>query len=301
MSSRCAFLCGLILMLHSGADSALAAYTYYHNNELGSPVAATDATGVLIWRAHYRPFGRRSQTTQSFMASLDNSLWFTGHAHDEVTDLTYMLARYYDPGIGRFLAVDSAPFRDSDPQSFNRYSYARNNPYRYVDPDGRESLVFSWRRSFSLGAGAGTAAGVYFTFPLSANVPFDAGFLTASSLIAGADLATTANISLLTGGRENLEGTSVSVNATLPLTGVFGPAIDAELIINPETGKFAGGSLGIGSSLLPTISASASKSHIRFSLRDFLSDEAGFVQQEDPGASEPWSEIDYWYPGMMFH
>ncbi|MGQ0593543.1 MAG: RHS repeat-associated core domain-containing protein, partial [Gammaproteobacteria bacterium] len=50
-------------------------------------------------------------------------------------------ARWYDPRIGRFLAIDPAGFDPQNPQSFNRYAYANNNPYRYVDPDGRVPLL----------------------------------------------------------------------------------------------------------------------------------------------------------------
>lgn len=49
-----------------------------------------------------------------------------------------MHARYYSPGLGRFLSVD--PGNDSSrkhPQSWNRYAYARNNPLKYVDRDGK--------------------------------------------------------------------------------------------------------------------------------------------------------------------
>ena len=55
-------------------------------------------------------------------------------------------ARYYSPVVGRFLSID--PGRDwnaREPQSWNLFSYARNNPLRYVDPDGRlnyEALLF---------------------------------------------------------------------------------------------------------------------------------------------------------------
>ena len=45
-----------------------------------------------------------------------------------------MQARYYDPVIGRFYSNDPIGFRDV--HSFNRYAYANNNPYKYVDPDG---------------------------------------------------------------------------------------------------------------------------------------------------------------------
>src|SRR5690606_21296846 len=41
------------------------------------------------------------------------------------------------PATARFLSVDPAPVSTTDGSNFNRYWYANNNPYRYVDPDGR--------------------------------------------------------------------------------------------------------------------------------------------------------------------
>jgi uncharacterized protein RhaS with RHS repeats len=56
-----------------------------------------------------------------------------------------MQARYYDPVIGRFYSNDPIGFRDI--HSFNRYAYANNNPYKYVDPDGMQAdLAESNRR-----------------------------------------------------------------------------------------------------------------------------------------------------------
>jgi uncharacterized protein RhaS with RHS repeats len=53
-----------------------------------------------------------------------------------------MQARYYDPVIGRFYSNDPVDtlghFKNGDQTSgFNRYRYAKNNPYKYVDPDGK--------------------------------------------------------------------------------------------------------------------------------------------------------------------
>ncbi len=52
-----------------------------------------------------------------------------------------MDARYYNPNFGRFLSEDPAFLKLSneltDPQSFNSYAYARNNPLKYLDPDGK--------------------------------------------------------------------------------------------------------------------------------------------------------------------
>ena len=48
-----------------------------------------------------------------------------------------MQQRYYDPTSGRFLSIDPLETSPSDPRTINRYTYAANNPYTYVDPDGR--------------------------------------------------------------------------------------------------------------------------------------------------------------------
>lgn len=59
--------------------------------------------------------------------------------------LCRLLKRYYDPRIGRFMGMDLAGFDDANPQTFNpyAYAYANNNPYKFVDPDGREATRVS--------------------------------------------------------------------------------------------------------------------------------------------------------------
>lgn len=106
---------------------------FYHLDALGSPIAATDEGGNLLWREEYRPYGDKIQKDP---ASTINSRAFTGHPHDDTTGLTYAGARHYDPVVGRFMAVDPAPFTESNIHSFNRYAYGNNNPYKYIDPDG---------------------------------------------------------------------------------------------------------------------------------------------------------------------
>ena len=52
-----------------------------------------------------------------------------------------MLARYYSSSLGRFMAVDPALAISQNvgiPQRWNRYTYALNNPLKFVDPDGRD-------------------------------------------------------------------------------------------------------------------------------------------------------------------
>lgn len=48
-----------------------------------------------------------------------------------------MQQRYYDPAIGRFLSVDPVAGSATSGANFNRYWYGNDNPYRFIDPDGR--------------------------------------------------------------------------------------------------------------------------------------------------------------------
>lgn len=56
-----------------------------------------------------------------------------------------MQARYYDPMIGRFYSNDPVGtmghLSSGNTQGFNRYAYANNNPYKYVDPDGKAGFL----------------------------------------------------------------------------------------------------------------------------------------------------------------
>ena len=62
----------------------------------------------------------------------------TGKERDSESGLDYFGARYYGSALGRFTSPDE-PLYDqhaSDPQSWNLYSYVRNNPMRFTDAYG---------------------------------------------------------------------------------------------------------------------------------------------------------------------
>lgn len=64
---------------------------------------------------------------------------FTGKERDTETGLDYFGARYLSAAQGRFTSPDF-PLLDQnlgDPQSWNLYSYVRNNPLIFTDPTGR--------------------------------------------------------------------------------------------------------------------------------------------------------------------
>ena len=61
----------------------------------------------------------------------------TGRLKDEDLQLIFIQPRFYGPMIGRFYSNDPVGFTASNPMMFNRYAYAHNNPYKYIDPDGQ--------------------------------------------------------------------------------------------------------------------------------------------------------------------
>jgi RHS repeat-associated protein len=69
-----------------------------------------------------------------------------------------IVQRYYDPQIGRFLSVDPVTADSAGGTNFNRYWYGNNNPYKFTDPDGRQS-VGEMINSGASGCGAVSCAG----------------------------------------------------------------------------------------------------------------------------------------------
>lgn len=131
--------------------------TYYIHVHLGSPIAAEDQDGNLLWREQYAPYGN----TQLNQNRQDDPVGFTGKQRYDDLGLSYFGARWYDSSIGRFLTPDPAGWQASNPYfSFNQYAYGHNNPLSIIDPDGREALDIV-RAAFNVAMSASFSGPVY--------------------------------------------------------------------------------------------------------------------------------------------
>src|SRR5438270_12639138 len=87
---------------------------------------------------------------------------FTGKERDSESGLDDFGARYYGSSMGRFMTPDE-PLEDQlahDPQSWNLYSYVRNNPVRYTDPTGNACVQGSGGKYSDDNGGGETCAQV---------------------------------------------------------------------------------------------------------------------------------------------
>lgn len=119
-------------------------------DQLGTPRMSFDETGSLanVSRHDYLPFGEEIYAgtggrtpAQGYTLSDNVRQKFTSKERDIETGLDFFEARYYASMHGRFTSADE-PFADQsvdNPQSWNLYSYVRNNPLVMVDPTGRRT------------------------------------------------------------------------------------------------------------------------------------------------------------------
>ncbi|MBT4936675.1 hypothetical protein HON22_02045 [Candidatus Peregrinibacteria bacterium] len=115
-------------------------YTAYHHlDHLTGASVDTNEDAKVLEEIDYFPFG--DVRIENTLGTYENDFTFTGQEFDDESDLYYYGSRYYDSHIGRFTSVDPWEGDISDPQSWNKFSYVKNNPLIYVDPSGENPFA----------------------------------------------------------------------------------------------------------------------------------------------------------------
>ncbi|OHA75191.1 MAG: hypothetical protein A3I38_02440 [Candidatus Wildermuthbacteria bacterium RIFCSPLOWO2_02_FULL_47_10] len=154
----------VLLAFVEGNGYATSTY-FVHPDHLGSTNVVTNSSGNVTQAIDYYPFGTRRINSGPDVSGRE----FIGQFYDEASALSYLNARYYEGNRGQFLSEDpthlaigdaarlqrvtgfSQGYFLSDPQLLNSYSYGRNNPVRFSDPNGN----CPWCIPFLVGGVAG--------------------------------------------------------------------------------------------------------------------------------------------------
>jgi RHS repeat-associated protein len=129
---------------------------YLTADQLGTTRVVTTGTpgaSSVVARRDYLPFGEQivpasgdpRMNVTGYTQAEGVTLQFTGKERDGASGesgLDYFESRYFSSAQGRFTSPDEPLFdqRAGDPQSWNLYTYGRNNPLSYIDPSGNCSV-----------------------------------------------------------------------------------------------------------------------------------------------------------------
>jgi len=135
---------------------------------LGSVRAITGSNGALQECYDYMPFGRMLSSSDNGRSGTgchpapaavsgnnigsNVSQKFIGQPNDNGTGLDYFGARFYSASMGRFTSPDPVVItsgRMAHPNTLNLYAYANNNPLRFADPSGLDSVPYGEANSFA--------------------------------------------------------------------------------------------------------------------------------------------------------
>ena len=112
---------------------------YVATDSLTGSNVTTDSTDAKVELLDYFPFG--STRFDEKAGSYGDQRQFASMEISADNLLSYDNARYFNAAQGQFVSEDplfiNTGFTLSDPQSFNAYAYARNNPIVNIDPTGQ--------------------------------------------------------------------------------------------------------------------------------------------------------------------
>jgi RHS repeat-associated protein len=122
---------------------------YYAADHLGTSRVVVNSTGTILDDSDFYPFGGERP---AIPPTSGNTFKFTGKERDAESNLDSFGARYNASSLGRFMSPDTLipvnlkkdrfQMWISNPQHWNKYAYALNNPLLYIDPSGLTETIY---------------------------------------------------------------------------------------------------------------------------------------------------------------
>ena len=106
---------------------------YYVTNLQGDVTNIVDASGNVNSTYSYNAWGKLIFSAGTMSAI--NPIRYRGYYYDSETELYYLLSRYYDPELCRFVNADNQ-LSTSDITGINLFAYCGNNPVLRADGEG---------------------------------------------------------------------------------------------------------------------------------------------------------------------
>ena len=107
----------------------------------------------------YDPWGKvyiRYISGGASTSAAKNSLTYGGYYYDKDLGLYYLISRYYDANIGRFISADGYVSTGQGLTGYNMYAYCGNDPINRVDPTGEWWQIVAVVAAVIIGANVGT-------------------------------------------------------------------------------------------------------------------------------------------------
>jgi len=132
------------------------AYSYYLQDDLGSPMQLVDEDGLIMETYGFDEFGMElptdnilainvnrinNPTTAGLHNNKQQPFSFTGYQMDEAGEMYFAQARRYDASVGRFVSEDRVKGNALNPITTNPYQYCSNHPLKFIDPTGDVYII----------------------------------------------------------------------------------------------------------------------------------------------------------------
>jgi RHS repeat-associated protein len=127
-------------------QTANATFSWIGKDWLGTKRYETQGQGDASTAAPLNPAPYTSLPFGDALSSIGNDpTHFTGKERDVESGNDYFGKRYYSSSTGRFMSPDPSGIAyaiGANPQNLNLYSYALNNPLRFIDPTGLTACFY---------------------------------------------------------------------------------------------------------------------------------------------------------------